>query len=89
VFGLILAFAVQHAIDAGLVVCVAIMLGHAWALQHTTDVTTSFWSALEGTVPELRRYHLLLIALILGSWATVSFVARRYLRMKRRAVDAT
>jgi hypothetical protein len=78
VLGVILAFAVPHLIDAALVVCGGIMVGHAWALQHMTDIPGSFWMALVDTVAELRRYHLLLVVLALGSWSSASLARQRF-----------
>ncbi len=85
--GCILAFAVQHSIDAVGVVCVAILVGHAWALQHTTDITISFGSALRDALQQLQRYHLLLVALVMGGWGAVTLVARRLVGRDRAGVS--
>jgi hypothetical protein len=78
VCGLLLAFVVRHVVDATVVSSVAVLVGHAWVLQHATDIALSFWSALETTVPELRRYHIVLVGLILTGWG-IAMLKRRYL----------
>jgi hypothetical protein len=81
-YGILLAFVVPHVVDAVLVSLVAILAGHAWVLQHTTDISLSFWVALEEAVPELRRYHIVLVGLILTAWG-IAMLGRRYLRARQ------
>jgi hypothetical protein len=87
VCGVGLAFVVRHVLDLLLASSFGILLGHAWALQRTTDVFVPFWNSVVASVPELRRYHVLLIAVIVTSWGIMTMLARRYGGPERRGIS--
>ena len=77
-FGSLMGLAVRHAIDATLIACVGIVLGLARALHHTTDITISFWMALDDALHQLRRYDLFLTVLVVASWGAINRIRVRW-----------
>jgi hypothetical protein len=77
--GIALAFGVRHAVDAALLVCAAIIAGHALALTQSTSVALPVSMALEETITRLQRYHLVLMGLVIAGWGTGHVLRTRVL----------
>jgi hypothetical protein len=77
VCGALLSLVVAKLLEVAALTVVAVIAGHAWAEQHSTDVTLSFVVALQETVHRLQRYHVVLMGLLLVGWMVGRWVAGR------------
>jgi hypothetical protein len=58
---------------------VGIAMGAAWPAHETSDVSISWWSAMQSAVIELWLYHILVLLAVLVGWHAIGrvFVGRR------------
>ena len=75
--GVCIGLGVRRISDIFLVTCSGILVGHVWAERYAADIALPFWLALQETTHGLKRYHLVLAALVVAGGVLGRYAAAR------------